>query len=76
MVTAFGREDIRSKASEIGVDNYLLKPVSPSMLYDSLMDIFADSQQEDRIFAAPRKKVASRPRCKGYSQFCWSKTTR
>jgi two-component system sensor histidine kinase/response regulator len=41
MVTAFGREDIRAQAAAIGIDNYLLKPVSPSMLYDSLMDIFA-----------------------------------
>ncbi len=46
MVTAFGREDIRSKAAEIGIDNYLLKPISPSMLYDSLMDIFATAQED------------------------------
>ncbi|AXC14565.1 Sensory box histidine kinase/response regulator [Acidisarcina polymorpha] len=41
MVTAFGRDDIRAQAEEIGVDNYLLKPVSPSLLYDSLMDMFS-----------------------------------
>ncbi len=46
MVTAFGREDIRAKAAEIGIDNYLLKPISPSMLYDSLMDIFATAQDD------------------------------
>jgi two-component system, sensor histidine kinase and response regulator len=46
MVTAFGREDIRGKAAEIGIDNYLLKPISPSMLYDSLMDIFAVAQED------------------------------
>src|SRR5580704_6641626 len=28
MVTAFGREDIRAKAEQIGIDSYLLKPVN------------------------------------------------
>ena len=30
MVTAFGREDIRAQAERIGVEGYLLKPVSAS----------------------------------------------
>ncbi len=57
IVTAFGREDIRSKAAEIGIDNYLLKPISPSMLYDSLMDIFADTQEAQQ--SRHRKEVAT-----------------
>lgn len=40
MVTAFEREDIRAKAGEMGIDGYLLKPVSPSIIYDTLMDLF------------------------------------
>ena len=40
MVTAFGREDIRTQAERIGVDGYLLKPVSASQLHDTLMDLF------------------------------------
>ncbi len=55
MVTAFGREDIRAKAAEIGIDNYLLKPISPSILYDSLMDIFATAQEDKG--ARHRKEV-------------------
>ncbi len=39
MVTAFGREDIRTKAEEIGIDGYLLKPVNSSLLYDTLVDL-------------------------------------
>jgi signal transduction histidine kinase/CheY-like chemotaxis protein/HPt (histidine-containing phosphotransfer) domain-containing protein len=46
IVTAFGREDIRTEAEEIGVDGYLLKPVSPSLLYDTLMDLFAAAEAE------------------------------
>jgi signal transduction histidine kinase/DNA-binding response OmpR family regulator/HPt (histidine-containing phosphotransfer) domain-containing protein len=40
MVTAFGREDIRAKAEEIGIDSYLLKPVNASLLFDTLADLF------------------------------------
>ena len=57
IVTAFGREDIRARAAEIGIDNYLLKPISPSMLYDSLMDIFATAQEDKE--SRHRKEVTS-----------------
>jgi len=40
MVTAFGREEIRTQAEEIGVEGYLLKPVNQSLLYDTLVDLF------------------------------------
>jgi signal transduction histidine kinase/CheY-like chemotaxis protein len=41
MVTAFGREEIRTQAEEIGVESYLLKPVNQSLLYDTLVDLFS-----------------------------------
>ncbi len=47
IVTAFGREDIRTKAEEIGIDSYLLKPVNSSLLYDTLVDLFAVAGLED-----------------------------
>ena len=47
MVTAFGREDIRTKAEEIGVDSYLLKPVNSSLLYDTLVDLFGVAGLEE-----------------------------
>jgi len=47
MVTAFGREDVRSKAEEIGIDSYLLKPVNQSLLYDTLVDLFGVAGAED-----------------------------
>jgi PAS domain S-box-containing protein len=40
MVTAFEREDIRTQAEEMGIDGYLLKPVTPSTLYDTLVELF------------------------------------
>ena len=50
MVTAFGREDIRTQADEIGIDSYLLKPVNQSLLYDTLTDLFGveDHQKRER----------------------------
>jgi signal transduction histidine kinase/CheY-like chemotaxis protein/HPt (histidine-containing phosphotransfer) domain-containing protein len=47
MVTAFGREDIRAQAEEIGIDSYLLKPVNSSLLYDTLVDLFGIAGLED-----------------------------
>lgn len=46
LVTAFGREEARTEAEEIGIDGFLQKPVSPSVLYDTLMNIFGGGQQE------------------------------
>jgi signal transduction histidine kinase/CheY-like chemotaxis protein len=47
MVTAFGREDIRTQAEEIGIESYLLKPVNQSLLYDTLADLFGAEGLED-----------------------------
>ena len=47
MVTAFGREEIRAQAEELGLHAYLLKPVSSSLLYDTLMDVFGLKAEED-----------------------------
>ena len=40
MVTAVGRDDIRAQAEEIGTDGFLLKPFTPSTLFDTLVELF------------------------------------
>ena len=56
MVTAFGRDDVRSQAEEIGIQSYLTKPVNPSLLYDTLMEFFGvPGQEEDRLPAVQAK---------------------
>ncbi len=40
MVTAYGRDDIYAQAEEAGIDGYLLKPVTPSTLFDTLVELF------------------------------------
>ncbi len=43
MVTAFGREEIMRQANKVGLQGFLIKPVSPSMLYDTIMEVFGNS---------------------------------
>ena len=59
MVTAFGREDIRTQSEQVGIDGYLLKPVSPSLLYDTLMDLFAVAGQDGGRMRAAKEAAAS-----------------
>jgi PAS domain S-box-containing protein len=40
MLTGFGKEDVWARSEEIGIEGCLQKPVSPSTLYDALMDLF------------------------------------
>jgi PAS domain S-box-containing protein len=40
MVTAYGREEIMQRAEQVGLEGFLIKPVSPSMLMDSIMAAF------------------------------------
>jgi two-component system, sensor histidine kinase and response regulator len=51
MVTGFGREDIRTQAEKMGIEGFLLKPVSPSLLYDTIVDLFGST--EDKGDRAP-----------------------
>jgi len=58
MVTAFGREDIRSQAVEAGIDGYLLKPVNSSMLHDALMDLFSIQEgRAETLAVAPKEET-------------------
>lgn len=39
MVTAYGREDVIKSSEQAGVDGFLMKPVSPSMLLEAIMSL-------------------------------------
>jgi signal transduction histidine kinase/CheY-like chemotaxis protein len=39
MVTAYGREDVFKEAESAGLDDFLIKPVNPSMLFDTTMRV-------------------------------------
>jgi len=40
MVTAYGREEIGKEAQNAGLDGFLIKPVTPSVLLDTIMSFF------------------------------------
>jgi len=46
MVTAFGNEEIRAEAEELGIDGFLLKPVTMSTLVDTMVTLFAPAAAE------------------------------
>ncbi|MBF0225823.1 MAG: response regulator [Desulfobacterales bacterium] len=39
MVTAYGREEIKKKAEAVGIDAFLMKPVTKSLLFDTIMGV-------------------------------------
>ena len=39
MVTAYGRDDVIRQAEQAGVDGFLIKPVSPSTLLDTILSV-------------------------------------
>jgi len=46
IVTAFGREEVREEAEQLHVDGFLVKPITRSMIVDSLVQVFAPQSLE------------------------------
>jgi two-component system sensor histidine kinase/response regulator len=46
LVTAFGREEVREEAERMQLDGFLLKPVTKSMIVDTLVNVFAEHGAE------------------------------
>jgi two-component system sensor histidine kinase/response regulator len=46
LVSAFSREDVRIRAEQSGIDLFLVKPVSPSALEDTLVTLFPPAEGE------------------------------
>ena len=51
MVTAFGREEVLKVAEDAGIENVLIKPVNPSILYDTVIRILGGAVEGSRISA-------------------------
>ncbi|MDH3956888.1 MAG: response regulator, partial [Desulfobacteraceae bacterium] len=45
-MTAYGREEVMQQAEEVGLEGFLLKPVNPSMLFDTIMQAFGEAVPE------------------------------
>jgi two-component system, sensor histidine kinase and response regulator len=51
MVTAFGREEVREEAERLGLDGFLVKPVTRSMLVDTLVTVYAEKGDQSAAVA-------------------------
>jgi PAS domain S-box-containing protein len=54
MVTAYGREEIIRRADRVGLEGFLIKPVSASALFDTIMQTFS---RESAILERPEMPV-------------------
>ncbi|MGW8302659.1 MAG: response regulator [Desulfobacterales bacterium] len=58
MVTAYGREEVMQQAEEVGLEGFLLKPVNPSMLFDTIMQAFGEAVTETSRVAQRQEQEA------------------
>jgi CheY-like chemotaxis protein len=57
LVTAYGKEGLMRQADEIGLEGFLLKPVSSSMLFDAVMQAFGKPIQDQSRISREKEKV-------------------
>jgi PAS domain S-box-containing protein len=65
LVTAYGREEIMRQAEKMGLDGFLIKPVSPSVMFDTIMQAFGQeaprelrTDTEKELEASASEKLA------------------
>ena len=68
MVTSFGREDLMSQAKKVGLEGFLIKPVSPSMLFDTIMEVFGKGSGVER-----KRGVGEERRPQGFEKILGAK---
>ena len=56
LVTAYGREEIMRQADEIGLEGFLFKPVSPSMLFNAIMEVLGKEVQDASLVGRKKEK--------------------
>ena len=58
LVTAYGREEVMQQAGQVGLEGFLLKPVNPSILFDSIMQAFGEAVPETSRMAHRHEQEA------------------
>ena len=75
LVTAYGREEIMMEAEAAGLNGFLIKPVSPSTMFDTIMQALAKdaaggaAAREEGPGAGAARRASRAPGC------CWWRTT-
>jgi CheY-like chemotaxis protein len=54
LITAYGREEVMQQAEQLALEGFLLKPVSPSVLFDAIMHTMGEDLQ--KVSHVDRKK--------------------
>jgi len=67
MVTAYGREEIMRQAEKVGLDGFLIKPVSPSVMFDTIMQAFGKEASRVRRANYEKELPADSKRLAGAS---------
>src|SRR5262249_17920028 len=57
LVTAFGREEVREEAERLQLDGFLVKPVTKSILVDTLVNVFAPAEDETALTSAHQQAL-------------------
>jgi len=65
MVTAYGREEVIKAAEEAGLEDVLIKPISASMLFDSVTSVLGDLAGRREIALAPSPLASDLATIKG-----------
>jgi len=60
LVTAFGREEVREEAERMQLDGFLVKPVTKSMIVDTLVNVFAEPGEESVAVSEAEQMVRLR----------------
>jgi signal transduction histidine kinase/CheY-like chemotaxis protein len=51
MATAYGRQEVMRQAEKVGLDGFLIKPVNPSVMLNTIMEVF-----DQEVQTGPRKR--------------------
>ena len=65
MVTAYGREEVLKEAERSGLDDILIKPVNPSLMFDSIMRVIGGAVDGGETEADDRELARDMSRLKG-----------
>ena len=61
MVTNYGRDEVRAQANKLDLDGFLIKPVTPSQLFDSIASALAGDSVREAEPASTSLVVADEP---------------
>ena len=66
MVTAYGREEVMLQARHVGLEGFLIKPVTPSLMFDTIMQVFRkDDEQTSRVSSRSEEIAESLVKIRG-----------